>query len=88
MNELNINLKLFKKYKNIFYYIFYHSLYISLIIAILGLLIFFIFSMIIGFILVLVVCIYNYFIFELIENYLWEKAKETMLEIHKLYYYN
>lgn len=79
VNKLNIKLKPFKKYKNIFYYIFHYSLYISLIPAILGLIIL-PFSVIISVTLILIVFIYDMIIFELIEHYLWKRAKKKILE--------
>ena len=71
--ELRIKLKPFKKYRNVFYYLFHHSLFISLIPFIAGVVIIFSFSKIIGLILVLSVLIYDFVIFELIDNYLWKR---------------
>lgn len=77
MNELKINLKPFRKYRNVFYYLFHYSLLISLIPFLLGVLIVFYLSITVGFFLVISVFIYDFIIFELIEMYLWKRNRSS-----------
>ena len=79
MNELRIILKPFRKYRNVFYYLFHHSLLISLIPFLLGVLIVFYLSITVGLILVIIVLIYDFVIFELIERYLWKRNKKRLI---------
>lgn len=76
---MRINLKPFKKYRNVFYYLFLHSLLISLIPFLLGVLIVFYLSITVGLILVVSVLIYDFVIFELIEMYLWKRNKKRLI---------
>lgn len=81
---MNINLKPFRKYKNIFYYIFRHSLLISLIPATLAILITFFLSIHIGIIIALIVMVYDLIIFELIDDYLWKKNIKNLKNYNRI----
>lgn len=81
---MRITLNPFKKYRNVFYYIFHYSSAISLIPVILGIVLIAlslsILSILVGVILVLTAYIYEMIIFDLIERYLWKRAKGKELK--------